>query len=186
MPRLFTAIEIPEIVRAQLALVRGNLPGAKWVEMEDMHLTIRFFGDFGNLEADELVSTLARVDFDPFELKITGLGVFGGRDPRALFAGIADSEPLNALQRASERAARAARLPPETRAFKPHITLARLKNAKPELVARFLSARPPLQAWPFTVDQFTLMSSRPGVGGGPYVREERFDARPAWDATQQR
>lgn len=186
MPRLFTAIEIPEIVRAQLALVRGNLPGAKWVEMEDMHLTIRFFGDIGNLEADELVSTLARVDFDPFELKITGLGVFGGRDPRALFAGIADSEPLNALQRASERAARAARLPPETRAFKPHITLARLKNAKPELVARFLSARPPLQAWPFTVDQFTLMSSRPGVGGGPYVREERFDARPAWDATQQR
>ena len=42
MPRLFTAIEIPEIVRAQLALVRGHLAGAKWVEMEDLHLTIRF------------------------------------------------------------------------------------------------------------------------------------------------
>jgi 2'-5' RNA ligase len=52
------------------------------------------------------------------------------------------------------------------------------------MVARFLSARPPLQAWPFTVDRFTLMSSRPGSGGGPYVREEHFDARPAWDAAQ--
>jgi 2'-5' RNA ligase len=69
------------------------------------------------------VSALARVDFDPFELRITDLGVFGGREPRALYAGIAESEPLTALYRASERAARAARLPPEARAFKPHITL---------------------------------------------------------------
>lgn len=184
MPRLFTAIEIPEIVRSQLALVRGNLPGAKWVEMEDMHLTIRFYGDIGNLEADELVSALERVDFTPFELKVTGLGVFGGREPRVIYAGIEDSEGLNALQRAGERAGRTARLPPETRAFKPHITLARLKNVKPEMVARFLGARPPLQCWPFTVDQFALMSSRPGAGGGPYVREERFDARPAWDTAQ--
>jgi len=184
MPRLFTAIELPEIVRAQLDLVRGNLPGAKWVDVEDMHLTIRFFGDISNLEADELVSALARAGFKPFELRVTDLGVFGGREPRALYAGIADSEPLTALYRASERAARAAGLPPETRAFKPHITLARLRNAKPEMVARFLSARPPLQAWPFTVERFTLMSSRPGVGGGPYVREEHFEARPAWDAAQ--
>ena len=116
MPRLFTAIEIPEIVRSQLDLVRGNLPGAKWVEIEDMHLTIRFFGDIGNLEADELVSALARVDFDPFELRITDLGVFGGREPRALYAGIAEAEPLTALSRQRARrpcsppAARDARL----------------------------------------------------------------------------
>ena len=184
MPRLFTAIEIPEIVRSQLALVRGHLAGAKWVEMEDMHLTIRFYGDIGNLEADDLVSALSRVDFVPFEIRVTDLGVFGGRDPRAIYAGIEPCEGLNALQRAGERAARTAGLPPETRSFKPHITLARLKNAKPEMVARFLSERPPLQCWPFTVDRFALMSSRPGVGGGPYVREEYFDARPAWDAAQ--
>ena len=47
MPRLFTAIEIPEIVRSQLALVRGHLAGAKWVETEDMHVTIRFI-DLGD------------------------------------------------------------------------------------------------------------------------------------------
>jgi 2'-5' RNA ligase len=41
-----------------------------------------------------------------------------------------------------------------------------------------------VQCWPFPVEGFTLMSSRPGVGGGPYVREEHFDARPAWDAAQ--
>ncbi len=181
MPRLFTAVDVPEIVRSQLSLVRANLAGAKWVETEDMHITIRFFGDISNLEADEIVSGLERVDFMPFEVHITDLGVFGGRDPRVIYAGIEDCEGLTVLQRASDRAARAARLPPETRAFKPHITLARLKNAKPDLVARFLSARPPLQAWPFTVDQFALMSSRPGVGGGPYVREELFQARPAWD-----
>ena len=184
MPRLFTALELPEIVRSQLSLVRGHLSGAKWVDMEDLHLTIRFYGDIGNLEADELVSALSRVDFAPFEIRATDLGVFGARDPRAIYAGIEPSEPLNALQRACERAARTARLPPEPRAFKPHVTLARLKNAKPEMVARFLGVRPPLGCWPFTVDQFVLLSSRPGVGGGPYVREERFDARPAWDAAQ--
>lgn len=184
MPRLFTALELPELVRSQLSLVRGHLAGAKWVEMEDLHLTIRFYGDIDNLVADDLVSALARVDFDPFELHVTGLGVFGGRDPRVIYAGVEPSESLNALQRACERAARAARLPPEPRAFKPHVTLARLKNTKPDMVARFLGARPPVECWPFTVDQFVLMSSRPGVGGGPYVREERFDARPAWDAAQ--
>ena len=181
MPRLFTAIEVPELVRAQLALVSGHLAGAKWVEMEDLHLTIRFYGDIGNLEADDLVSALERVDFSPFDVRITGLGVFGGREPRVIYAGVEASEGLDGLHRACERAARTAGLPPEPHAFKPHITLARLKNAKPDMVARFLSSRPPLECWPFTVDRFTLLSSRPGVGGGPYVREEHFAARPAWD-----
>ena len=184
MPRLFTAIEIPELVRSQLALVSSHLAGAKWAEMEDLHLTIRFYGDIGNLEADDLVSALERVDFSPFEVRITGLGVFGGREPRVIYAGVEASEELNALHRACERAARTAGLPPVPRTFKPHITLARLKNTKPDMVARFLGARPPLQCWPFTVDRVALMSSRPGVGGGPYVREEHFDARPAWDAAQ--
>jgi len=87
---------------------------------------------------------------------------------------VEDCEPLMRLQRANERAARRAGLPPETRNFAPHVTLARLRGAEPGAVANYLSAVGAFQAAPFLVEEFVLMSAREGSGGGPYVVEERF------------
>jgi 2'-5' RNA ligase len=112
MPRLFTAIEIPEAIRVRLSLIRAPLGGAKWIEAENMHVTLRFAGDIDGRTADELVDFLADVRARPFPIAIREIGAFGGRDPRVLWAGVEGGEPLDALYRANERAARSAGLEP--------------------------------------------------------------------------
>ena len=174
MPRLFVGLELPDMVRLRLGLVGGPLPGAKWVEPDDMHLTLRFAGDIDNRQADELVGFLDEIDLPRFELTIRDVGAFGGREPRVIWAGAEGGPALDQLQRAVERACRSAGLAPEPRAFKPHVTLARLRGASPDIVARFLGSRLRLAVEPFTVERFVLFSSRPRVGGGPYVAENVF------------
>ncbi|MBS0241873.1 MAG: RNA 2',3'-cyclic phosphodiesterase [Proteobacteria bacterium] len=174
MPRLFVGLEIPESLRVRLGLIGGPLPGARWIEPAHMHITLRFIGDISNPTADELVGFLDQIDAKAFSLSIRDVGAFGGRDPRIIWAGVEDCEPLMQLQRAIERAARSAGLPPETQAFKPHVSLARLKGTRPDAVARFLGSRSRLALEPFHVERFVLFSSRPHVGGGPYVTENVF------------
>ena len=174
MPRLFTAIEIPEAIRVRLSLLRAPLSGAKWIEPENMHITVRFAGDIDGRAADEFVDFLAGVRARPFEVTVKGVGAFGGRDPRVLWAGVEAGEPLEALYRAHDRAARTAGLEPEGRAFKPHVTLARMRGARQHAVARFLEEHGALRAEPFTATRFVLLSARPGTGGPPYVVEVAF------------
>lgn len=180
MPRLFTAIELPDDVRHRLSRLKVPLPGAKWVEPDNLHLTLRFAGDIDNRVASEFADALARIDVDAFELKIAGLGAFGGNDPHAIYAGVEISPALEALARANERAARGAGLPAEQRTFKPHVTLARLKHSNVDAVAKYLGRANAYRAERVSVERFVLMSSRPKVGGGPYVVEEAFPLRGAY------
>ena len=177
MLRLFAAIEIPEPHRLRLDGVRSPLPGAKWVEPADMHITLRYAGDIDNRRADDFAGFLAGIEVQPFDVVISEVAAFGGRDPRVIYAGVEADEPIEALHRATERAARAAGLEPEARSFKPHVTLARLKGTRPEAIAPFLGSRAALKLPPFTVERFVLFSARPNVGGGPYVVEAEFPLR---------
>lgn len=174
MPRLFTAIEIPETLALRLSMLRGGLASARWIEPENYHITLRFIGDVGEPAAREFAAALDGVETPAFELRIEGLGSFGGRKPRALWAGVAPNEALVALQQAHERAARRAGLAPERRNFHPHVTLARLRGGKPPAIARWLELQGGFFAEPFTVQRFVLMSSRASTGGGPYIVEEEY------------
>ena len=62
MPRLFTALEIPSSIAFQLSLLRGGLPGARWIDPENYHITLRFIGDIDPRTADEVGRALMRVD----------------------------------------------------------------------------------------------------------------------------
>ena len=174
MPRLFSAIEIPSSIAERLTLLRAGLSGARWIDPENYHLTLRFIGDVDRHTARDFTTALGEIVADPFELRLNGLGSFGGGKPRAIFAGIAPSEGLDALRRANERAAREAGLPPEGRNFKPHVTLARLRGARPDAVALYLERQGGIVAEPFAVSRFVLYSSRNSVGGGPYVVEAAY------------
>ncbi len=174
MPRLFTGLEIPEAIRLRLSLIRAPLAGAKWIEAENMHITLRFVGDVDGRTADDFADALAEVRGRPFPLAVQGAGAFGGREPRVLWAGVTAGPELDALYRTHERAARAAGLEPDARDFKPHVTLARLRRTRPQAVARFLEENGALRTEPFTVSRFVLLSARPGSGGGPYVVEAAY------------
>jgi RNA 2',3'-cyclic 3'-phosphodiesterase len=174
MPRLFTGIELPEEIVGRLSMLRAGLSGAVWIDPENYHITMRFAGDMTDAQANDFADALAEIRFDSFDLEMSGLGSFGGNKPRALWAGIKPSLELDTLQKAHERAARLAGLPPETRNFVPHVTLARLRNVSPYAAAEYLAMHGGFFAAPFTIERFVLFSSRPNQGGGPYLVEEGY------------
>lgn len=167
MVRLFAGLPLPGPIAQRLSLARGGLPGARWVEPEAYHVTLRFFGEVEGPDADRLAAALEEVPGAPFEAVFTGYDAFGGEKPRSVHARLASSEPLDELQARVEGAARIAGLPPESRRFVPHVTLAYLKGARPEEVSAWIEERGPIEGAGFAVDRFVLFTARPG-GGGPY------------------
>ncbi|MFT4004004.1 MAG: RNA 2',3'-cyclic phosphodiesterase, partial [Rhizobium sp.] len=174
MPRLFTALEIPRNAAMSLSLLRGGLPGARWIDVENYHITLRFIGDVDGRTADEIVDRLDRIDRPEFQLRLEGIGSFGSKKPHSVWAGVSQTPDMYALQGEIERICQRIGLQPDPRKFTPHVTLARLKSSRVDDVVHYLSGRGNFYTQPFTVGRFVLLSSRESVGGGPYLTEEIF------------
>lgn len=174
MPRLFTALEIPPLVAGSLAALRGGLPGARWIDAENYHITLRFIGDVDDALAHDAAMTLAAIRRSPIAITLEELSSFGGDKPRAVVVKARADRTLTELQAEQERLLRRIGVPPEPRKFAPHVTLARLRGASCASVATYLGTRgyfPPLR---FEAARFVLFSSRDSVGGGPYLVEAAF------------
>jgi RNA 2',3'-cyclic 3'-phosphodiesterase len=174
MPRLFTGLEVPRHVGDSLAMMRGGLPGARWIDPENYHLTLRFIGDIDDALARDIAGLLGRVHRRPFELRLDGLTSFGGRKPRAVVAAVTAIAPLLELQAEQDRMLQRLGLEPEGRKYTPHVTLARLRDTSSHQVAEYLSTRGHYRSAPFEISRFVLFSSRASVGGGPYVVEAAY------------
>jgi 2'-5' RNA ligase len=178
MPRLFTGIEIPMHIGEALSMLRGGLPGARWITPDNYHLTLRFIGDVDEVTAQEVALALGRVRRAPFELHMEGLASFGGRRPRAVVANVAPAQALLDVQAEQERLMQRIGLEPEGRKYTPHVTLARLRDSSSLDVADYLSARGYFRTAAFAVSRFVLFSARDSVGGGPYVVEAAYPFTP--------
>jgi 2'-5' RNA ligase len=174
MPRLFTALEIPASVAMSLSLLRGGLSGARWIDPENYHITLRFIGDIDNRTAEEVADALMRVDRPSFDLALQGLNAFGSRKPHSLIACVKTPLALKDLQAEHEHILQRIGLERERRRFTPHVTLARLKNPSGPDLAAYLALRGDFRTAPFPVGRFVLLSSRASRGGGPYVMEEAY------------
>lgn len=168
MPRLFVGLRPPEPVRDALFEAMGGVEDARWQSDDQLHLTLRFIGDIPAPEAEDLAAELGRVRAPPFALRIAGVGHFE-RKGRAhtLWAGIAPSDALLALQARVERACQRSGLAPEPRKFAPHITLARLNGGAGPL-GDWLAANGTLAAPQWQVEEFQLVESTLGTGGSHY------------------
>jgi 2'-5' RNA ligase len=171
MPRLFTGLEIPSDLASDLAMLRGGLFGARWIDVENYHITLRFIGDIDDASARDVLATLERIRRRPFTVTIEGLASFGRERPRAIIAKAKPAQPLVDLQAEQERLMRRIGIPPEPRKFTPHVTLARLRDASALAVADYLSTRGYFFSRRFEASRFVLFSSRASTGGGPYVVE---------------
>ena len=174
MPRIFTGLEIPAPIAQSLATLRGGLPGARWIDPENYHVTLRFIGDVDDLIAHEVASMLGQVRRPAFDLNIEDLTAFGGRRPRALVATLGPAQALMDLQAEHERLMQRVGLEPEGRKYTPHVTVARLRESSSRQVADYLAVRAPFRSATFPVSRFVLFSSRASVGGGPYVVEAAY------------
>ena len=175
MIRLFAAVTIPDDVAAGLAPRQKGILGARWRPAEALHITLRFFGSVAEDKADDLDVELAAAGGAPFELSLEGAGAFGaGANLNAVWAGVARSRPLGRLAARCERAARRAGLAKETRAYRPHVTLAYLRGAEPAAVGAWVQSHNLLKSPAFPVRRFGLYSSWPGDGGSVYRLERAY------------
>jgi 2'-5' RNA ligase len=174
MPRLFTALEIPSSVAQSLARLRGGLNGARWIDAEYYHITLRFIGDVDERVAQDVAHALYAIRRPPFTVALDELTSFGGDKPRAIVVRARPEPALMELQAEQERLLRRLGAPPEPRKYTPHVTLARLRGAAPSAVAAYLGARGYFPSLKFEATRFVLYSSRDSVGGGPYIIEAEY------------
>ena len=174
MPRLFTGLEIPPDIAAELSLLRGGLSGARWIDAENYHITLRFIGDIDERTAQEVHAHLEKIRRPPFGITIESLEAFGGARPRALIAKAKPEQALVELQAEQERIMRRIGIAPEGRKFTPHITLARLRATPCARLAEYLASRGHFFSRRFEAKRFVLFSSRASTGGGPYLVEAAY------------
>lgn len=173
--RLFVGLALPWETRQHLARLSAGIPGARWVPMENYHLTLRFIGEVPGWQAAEIDLALAGLRAPRFTLELAGLGTFikGGRDTQ-LWVGVTRNPALEHLASKIETALQRAGLAPDRRRFTPHVTLARLDNAVADKLAGFVQGHNLFRAAPVEVDQFTLFSSRLGKEAAAYEAEEAY------------
>jgi len=157
--RLFAAIPVPDAIAGDFNRLRKGVPGAKWRPAENLHITLRFFGEIDERMAEDLDAELASIRQSPFTLALKGAGWFGKAAPSALWLGLDEAEPLMRLNEKCDRAARRAGLPPEPRKFHPHMTLAYLQGTPVDKANRFVQRAADLHTEPWQVTHFSLYSS---------------------------
>ena len=174
MHRLFVAIRPPASIRATLLALMGGVPGARWQSDEQLHLTLRFIGEVDRPMAEDIASVLGTVRYPNFELALSGMGAFDRRGRAdALWVGVTPHEELHALHKKVDQALVRLGLPPESRAYLPHITIARFsRNAAPPAAATEPHAQ--VTSAPFPVTHFALFESRLGREGASYEAVERY------------
>ncbi len=174
MIRLFVGLRPPAPIRARLLGLMGGIPGARWQDDDQLHITLRFIGDVDERAAEDAALALSGVHGPALELTLEGAGTFEKRGRvNTLWAGVRPREPLAALHRKIDQALVRAGQPPEGRAYLPHITLARM-NSPVEAVERFVEAHAGLASAPFTLDHFFLFESSLGHEGARYDAVARY------------
>jgi 2'-5' RNA ligase len=141
--------------------LRTDIPGARWVPTEQIHLTLAFLGEVDEAAVERLSGELARIRAPGFRLCFSGTGCFPDRRrPRVLWVGLVPHPRLKQLAAGVREAVLACGIPQDERPFSPHITLARLKLSPSRGCDAFLDRQPEQQLPPFPVQEFILFQSR--------------------------
>jgi 2'-5' RNA ligase len=177
--RSFLAIELPETIRRKIEEVQKELKlshaDVRWVNPQNIHLTLKFFGNIDESRIDPIVKSLEGPigANSPFSLSIRGMGSFPHlRNPRVIWMGLEEGkEVLVALQKGVDGELKKIGFEPEERDFHPHLTLGRAKSnrGKDELVGR-LEKHQEEEFGNFRVERVVLFESDLKPSGPIYTR----------------
>ncbi len=175
MPRLFIAIDMPDALRGKICELRRNLPGVRWTEREQIHLTLSFIGDANEENFQRIRESLDAVKFRRFCIEMNSCGFFpNARRPSVFWLGCAESPKLSALKNDIDDILELNGLPRETRRFTPHITVARLKDVQQKEVSKLEGMFKDMLPQEFPVDGFILYSSALTANGAIHSREKSY------------
>jgi 2'-5' RNA ligase len=172
MLRLFVGIALPPALKLRLSLLASGVPGARWVDPGNYHLTLRFIGEVDEGMASDVDAVLLHIQAKRFDVALAGVGHFGDR---MLWAGVEKSPPLVHLRDKVESALVRLGLAPETRRYAPHVTLARLRNASGAKLQEFLAEHALFRAEPFPVEKFSLVASYLTKAGSIYEDQADYE-----------
>lgn len=175
MIRLFVAIALPDSVRDRMAMLGGGVPGAKWINSENMHLTLRFIGEVPEDRMVDIHHGLSRIRQPTFDLVLSGVGYFKqGRQPTVLWVGVERNDALQQLHDRIEQALQREGFEFDGRRYSPHITLARLQRSPETKVAAFVAQHNLFRTQPIRAEAFTLFSSFLSSSGSIYTPEAEY------------
>lgn len=173
MHRLFVAIQPPRDARELLLGLAGGVRGARWQTDAQLHLTLRFVGEVERPLGEDIAAALGGLASPRLALVLAGLGGFDRRGRiNSLWIGAGLRDALAALHRKIDRALVRVGLPPERRAFVPHVTLARFGRDGGEpaaMIARGFAARIAFEATEVCLYESTL-----GHDGASYAIVARY------------
>jgi RNA 2',3'-cyclic 3'-phosphodiesterase len=174
MHRLFVALRPPASVRSPLLDVMSGVPGARWQDDDQLHITLRFVGEVDGRMAEDVAHALGTVRAPALSLDIAGVGRFDTRGrANALWAGVRPRDAIAGLHRKVDQALVRCGLPPEGRAYLPHLTLARLgRMAGP--VEPWLARHAGLSSPTFEISHMMLFESHLGSEGARYETVARY------------
>ncbi len=175
MPRLFVAIPFSKSVKDRLEQVpTPDTRDLRRVPRESLHLTLHFLGEINREQQARAADALSRVEAESFSLALAGVGSFPNhRAARVLWVGVAENPSLSALHlRIGEALQAAIGFQPESRAYAPHVTLARAKSpVSSATVEQFLKRNDPFDGTIMDVREFCLFSSELTARGPRYTVE---------------
>jgi 2'-5' RNA ligase len=173
MHRLFVAIRPPAAIRDQLVDLMEGVSGARWQDEDQLHLTLRFIGEVDRHQGSDIAAALGSIHHPRFAIALSGVGRFDKHGKGALWAGVAPHEQLKLLHKKVDQACLKAGVEPDTRAYHPHVTLARFGRGMGPL-DNFMIAAGGLTSPPFEVESFSLYESDLAPDGAVYTVVERY------------
>ena len=174
MLRLFVGIALPPPLKLQLSLIASGVPGAKWVDPGNYHVTLRFIGEVDEGQAADIDDALVQIRAPRFELTLATVGHFG---LRMLWVGIERNPALQHLHKKIESALNRLGFAPEERRYTPHVTLARLKGTHERKLQAYLSEHALFRAPPIPVERFSLVASYLTKSGAIYEDQADYALR---------
>jgi RNA 2',3'-cyclic 3'-phosphodiesterase len=175
MIRLFVGLPIPPEIAAQIEPLQRGVPGAKWRNRHQFHITLAFIGSFDERFAQELDSALGAIAVAPFAISLKGAGLFGAARPDALWFGVQAPESLTILHNRVKRAVRDAGLVLEARKYVPHVTVAYLgASADATHAAYFVGDHSLFASSAWIADRFYLYASHLSEKGSHYTVEAEY------------
>jgi 2'-5' RNA ligase len=180
--RLFTAIDLPgEVVSNLKQLLERLRPTVRigWSPPENLHVTTKFIGEWKEQRLGELQTALAGLESrDPIPVHIRKVGFFPNpHSPRVFWCGV-EAPGLERLAAATDQAASALGIVSESRAFSPHLTLARIKERLDlQPLREAIAALPSLDFGHFSVNRFFLYQSKLSRSGSVYTKLAEFPFR---------
>lgn len=175
MTRLFVALDLPLDCRQELADLALELRGTRWLDPERIHLTLAFLGEISEHLRPDLIEALSEVSSPALRLDFEGVGFFPRRGaPTTFWVGCREDERLTVLKRRIDRALATTGVSVERRRFRPHVTVARLKNCRPADLEALLQTHSLFSRPAVDVASFSLYSSKLEPDGAVYRVEQRF------------